>query len=386
MKYLCIITLLFINTITQAQIVDIPDANFKNALINDEVADLGNFFYEDVDTNNDGEIQVSEAEAVIGLNVNYYDISSMEGIEYFINLIILECEDNLLTSLDIAQNINLSGLYCGSNSITELDVTQNINLGFLLCYGNMLTTLDITQNINLIHINFSLNNVAEIDVSQNINLSTLRCRFNNLSEIDVSQNTGLTTLGITGNNISEIDLTQNQEILFFTCGANNFAELDLSQNHNLYWFQCNLNENLEYLDLRNGGNIGLSLMFAHETPNLRCILVDDKAFADSQECGLPTSGWCIDDNDMYVEVMEDCILGIEDNTIINFTIYPNPTQNILFIETQQPIEALKIYNLNGQLIMEDYSKRVDVSNLIVGLYFVQVLIDGKSETKKFVKE
>ena len=33
-------------------------------------------------------------------------------------------------------------------------------------------------------------------------------------------------------------------------------------------------------------------------------------------------------------------------------IYPNPTQDILFIESQQPIETMKIYNLQGRLIKE----------------------------------
>ena len=70
-------TLLFFLTCTflNAQIVNIPDPNFKNALID-----------EGVDTNNDGEIQVSEAEAVLNLNVNDRNISSLEGIQSFINL------------------------------------------------------------------------------------------------------------------------------------------------------------------------------------------------------------------------------------------------------------------------------------------------------------
>lgn len=68
------------------------------------------------------------------------------------------------------------------------------------------------------------------------------------------------------------------------------------------------------------------------------------------------------------------------------SIYPNPTQNTLFVESQQQIENVKIYNLQGQLIIEGYTTRVDVSNLNAGLYFVQVEVDGKSLTKKFVKE
>lgn len=75
-----IYTFLFLLSCTflNAQIVNIPDANFKNALID-----------EGVDTNNDGEIQVSEAEVVLNLNVSFKDILSMR--EYKVSLILKFC-------------------------------------------------------------------------------------------------------------------------------------------------------------------------------------------------------------------------------------------------------------------------------------------------------
>jgi len=79
-------------------------------------------------------------------------------------------------------------------------------------------------------------------------------------------------------------------------------------------------------------------------------------------------------------------LSVNENEIPKINLYPNPTLDILFIESPQPIETVKIYNLQGQLIKEVSSNNVDVSQLTTGLYFVQVVADGKSETKKFVKE
>ena len=71
-----------------AQIVNIPDANFKNALVNTLCVDTdnNNVGDADVDTNNDGEIQVSEALAVIALDVFSNNISDLTGIESFANL------------------------------------------------------------------------------------------------------------------------------------------------------------------------------------------------------------------------------------------------------------------------------------------------------------
>ncbi|RLD56411.1 MAG: hypothetical protein DRJ01_15280, partial [Bacteroidetes bacterium] len=84
-------TILFILAIafafvSQAQIVNIPDANFKNALINHNPV---------IDLNTDGEIQVSEAEAFnSGINVIGQGIVDMTGIEAFINIQTLTCMDN----------------------------------------------------------------------------------------------------------------------------------------------------------------------------------------------------------------------------------------------------------------------------------------------------
>ena len=81
------------------------------------------------------------------------------------------------------------------------------------------------------------------------------------------------------------------------------------------------------------------------------------------------------------------VLGVLDNDIsTGINIYPNPTQEILYIESQEPIETIKIYNLQGQLIREDSSNRIDVSQLNVGLYFLQATIDGKTITNKFIKK
>ena len=87
--YILLITL-FAFTISQAQIVNIPDVNFKSVLVL-----MG------VDTNNDGEIQVSEAESVISLSLpTVYIITSLEGIESFTNLEVLELVNHNISILD----------------------------------------------------------------------------------------------------------------------------------------------------------------------------------------------------------------------------------------------------------------------------------------------
>jgi hypothetical protein len=68
------------------------------------------------------------------------------------------------------------------------------------------------------------------------------------------------------------------------------------------------------------------------------------------------------------------------------SLYPNPVEDVLFIEYQKQIENFKIYTLQGQIVFEGTTKSVDVSQLKIGLYFIQITVDGKTTTLKFIKE
>ena len=127
-------------TTVNAQIVNIPDANFKAKLLEANTTNfiaknlLGAFFK--IDTNNDGQIQESEA-----LNVSYLDarrnqISSLVGIEKFTNLKILDSSSNLLSSLDVSKLVNLTALDCSFNQLSTLDVTPLVKLTLLVCSYN----------------------------------------------------------------------------------------------------------------------------------------------------------------------------------------------------------------------------------------------------------
>ena len=84
-----------------AQNVTIPDANFKAALLANAA----------INTVDDGEISVAEAQAFTGLmNVSNKSISDMTGIEEFTNLTILRCYQNSISSLDISANTALTSL------------------------------------------------------------------------------------------------------------------------------------------------------------------------------------------------------------------------------------------------------------------------------------
>lgn len=252
-----------------AQIVNIPDANFKAKLLSaspsNQIASIETTnsighvsSYNVIDTNGDGEIQIWEAEAIKYLNVSSSTISNLAGIENFINLQTLYCGSNLLASIDVTQNLNLKRLNCEINQFTNLDVTQNVNLKYLSCYSNLLANIDVTQNSNLIHFSCGRNQLTNLNVTQNPNITSLSCDSNQLTSIDITQNPNLNNLFIYSNQLTSLDLTQNPNLNVLECTNNQLTTLNLTQNTGLRVLECN-NNLLTDIDLTQ--NIDLRILY-----------------------------------------------------------------------------------------------------------------------------
>ena len=269
-----------------AQIVNIPDFNFKAALLSanpsntiasTETSSFGYSCnnYHTIDTNNDGEIQVSEAILIKFLNINDLNISDLTGITAFTNLQFLNCWGNQLTNLDLSQNINLKHLACFQNQLVNINLYQNNNLETLRCEFNELTNIDISQNSSLLDLNCSNNQLTAIDVTNNFNLSQFFCDENLLTNLNVTQNPNLTNISCTNNLLTSLNLAQNTllEYLYcsnnqltnldvshnavvteIVCGNNLFTNLDLSQNELLFNFNCE-NSQISTLDFSNNFNL-----------------------------------------------------------------------------------------------------------------------------------
>lgn len=131
--------------IANAQIVNIPDTNFKAKL-----------FALGVDTNTDGNIQVSEALVITTLQVNNSNILDLTGIEAFTNLAQLNCNGNQFTELNLTTLTNLNNLECGSESLinlflkngkTEAVVLANSpNLAFICADDNQFSSIQNQLN------------------------------------------------------------------------------------------------------------------------------------------------------------------------------------------------------------------------------------------------
>ncbi|MDQ6530595.1 T9SS type A sorting domain-containing protein [Flavobacterium sp. LHD-85] len=217
-NYLLLLALCFFSSIN-AQIINIPDANFKAKLLqangtNTIAKDLNSNYFK-IDSNSNGEIEIAEA-----LNVSYLDlrdssISSLDQLSNFSNLTDFNCSNNNLGILDVSSLKKLTRLVCSSNLITDLNLSDLNKISTLICAQNKLISL----------------NVANL-----VNLRIFECNDNALSALDVSNSSVLMELVCYKNKLTELKLPNSSLLWFFRCAQNLLPNLDVTKLPNLQYF------------------------------------------------------------------------------------------------------------------------------------------------------
>jgi Secretion system C-terminal sorting domain len=124
------------------------------------------------------------------------------------------------------------------------------------------------------------------------------------------------------------------------------------------------------------------------------INIPDAGFTNRQTGGMDFriyNGGNSDITVRFVRVIKinDPILGAAENrdTVeFEITIFPNPANTLLNINSQKPIDKIVITNTLGQTIFKSAGKEqlIDVSSFANGIYFVTVIINGESFVKKVI--
>ena len=79
-------------------------------------------------------------------------------------------------------------------------------------------------------------------------------------------------------------------------------------------------------------------------------------------------------------------LSLEEDLLTAIKIYPNPTQNTLYISGVSNQFKIKVFTLTGQHILEKQNlTSIDVSQLKQGMYFIKIIEGEKSRFLKFFK-
>src|SRR5690554_1642018 len=83
-------------------------------------------------------------------------------------------------------------------------------------------------------------------------------------------------------------------------------------------------------------------------------------------------------------------VGIEQFTTLKLNVYPNPTNDIVNIETDEQLSNYIIYDVSGRQIQSHLftgSNQINLQNVSTGVYFIKVItVQGNSGTVRVVKK
>ncbi len=240
--------MLFLIEIVSCQIINFPDTNFKAKLLAANTTtnffagsySSGNFYpWMKIDANNDGEIEISEAQLVYSLylfgslNSSLSNISDLTGIEYFTSLETLYCANNNLTTINLTNLINLKNFSCQNNQINDLNISELTNLITLTCQYNQIPVLDFTNLLNIVAVNCAGNLITELDFHNSSSFRHLSC----------ANNPNLITINLKNGVIQSTNPTIYNSDCFYNCPnlINICADTDEIQSLQNYLSICNSN-------------------------------------------------------------------------------------------------------------------------------------------------
>lgn len=410
--------LFFIPFYSLGQSIEIPDERFKEVLLS--ASDESRIAYDlngrktKIDLNDDGEIQILEAENIAELDLYESGIRNLEGLQYFKNLRRLCCLRNRIDSINIESLPNLIRLNCMHNNLTSIKIGANSNIMDLYCAYNKLTTLNVEGAVSLNTLICQRNQLDELNVNGCVNLVDLRCGANQLEELDLSTNRRLYNLSSGGNKLTTLDLTACQSLQTVFLHQNKLHFIDFQNGLKSEIHEFNINRNSPDLkvcidasdtfrrlhedfrtpitstcgDLAEVASLDIEKIIAQEIAKENIEVGNEiKIYPNStpddsylNESVSHTGKDLTEVANLDIEKIITQEIAKENIEVGNkIKIYPNPVSDNF--ELSEPVSELLIYDLSGKQCFKRVINinNVDVSFLSAGAYII-ICIDQQGET------
>lgn len=283
-----------------AQNVEFDDIELKTYLLdatptNYRATDMAGLWCK-VDTNSDGEIQLSEAQNISRLTIKAW-VKKIGGLEKFSNLTeltfssdvmlalnltplptlkkigvsdcyvlsslnlsglpaleqlyisnvdklnVIDLQSNtllkqvswtgLFTSTDFSGNSNLEEALLGSPNLVQLDFSSNPKFKFLRVYQDKLTQLNFANNPALENLYLQNTAITVLDLSLNSALNEVEIYGIALANLKLPDNSALKSLKLNGSQVQKIDVSKQTALTSLKLTGNQLDSLNVDQNGNL---------------------------------------------------------------------------------------------------------------------------------------------------------
>lgn len=79
-------------------------------------------------------------------------------------------------------------------------------------------------------------------------------------------------------------------------------------------------------------------------------------------------------------------LGVKNFTTLDYSLYPNPTDGMVRIQSSAAVNGFTVFNMLGQKVLHGTSDEIDMTTLEKGVYVVEIAFENTKVTSKIIKK
>ena len=243
------------------EFVTITDENFEAILIEKGI---------DSDGIVNQQMLKSDAEQVMKLSLNGANIYTLDGIEAFINLEVLNADANNLTTLNLSNNVMLDTISLTSNRLTKVEGLEKAkNLTWLSLSWNYFTEFTL-DNDNVKNFLIDHNDLTALEIANAPKLESAVLNLNQIADLDFSYCPLLKVLVFSANKVKIINFDNNVNLEYIYGSSNLLTEFDISNLPNLIDVRVDRNPTLTCINIANGQQIPNLKLSAYQTATVDC--------------------------------------------------------------------------------------------------------------------
>lgn len=308
---------------------------------------------------NDNFVTTSRVSSVTNLDVSGLSITSLTGIKSFTALQTLNASNNLLTEIDVKNNLSLSDLNLSTNQLQSIDLNRNVNLTSIQLQNNSFKSLHFIKNKALTALNVSNNQLITLNVKNENN--AIITSFNALN------NPNLLCVLVDNTTYSDLNWTQKDETSSYnsdSCDATltyvpdtefekyletNGLGNNIANDHYVETSKLAPVINLIINDLHIQDLTGIE-----KFPNLKILLVSGNQLnsIDLSKNTALTHLFAHDNQLTSLDVSKNTILTqlvASDNQLTSLDVSQNPALSVLVLQNNQ-LTSLDVRNGNNVLL------------------------------------
>ena len=84
----------------------------------------------------------------------------------------------------------------------------------------------------------------------------------------------------------------------------------------------------------------------------------------------------------------NCTLNLTDNEVLDITVYPNPAKDLIYLQSDRPLEEIAIFDIRGRSVFRsssDLDHPIDISGLSAGIYWLEIKRNNTEHKLRLIK-